>query len=599
MNKCARAFFGASIGVLCLLFAAIPSRAQLSMLHQSGLNIVDASNKIVQLRGIDLGDWLVMEPWMCPGVSVSDANGSFPDQHSILTTLDSRFGVSTEQSLINSYQSAYITSADLQNIRAQGLNVIRVPFWWGNFYTLGSGTGGTGSWRSDAFTRLDWVVSQAASLGIYTIIDMHGAIGQQSMDHSTGWQNQNNYWTNSADQQATNQLWAAIATHYAGNPNVAGYDILNEPDSAPSDSAVINAYAGIVNAIRAADPNHICFIEGTFDQWNWSMPPSPSSEGWTNVVYEMHQYNGSGAGNYSAAQGQVSDWQNHWAWDVPDYVGEFNPAQNATDSSTGLTWWQDVVDLYSANGISWSVWAYKAGGTATAGGNWNNNWGLYQPNPNLTIPTPSLATDSASTIQSDWAALTTSNDFVLNTNISNAVTGADPPAPSSPGSIPGTVEAENYDTGGPNAGYSVGAVNGSANSYRLDGIDIENCSDAGGGYDLGWTSSGQWFRYTVDVAKTGTYSVACRVSSGASGGTFHVEDVSGTNLSGSISVPATGGWQNWTTVDANLALPAGQQVLTVYQDTGGYNMNNLVFTLLGTPPPVPTGLTAAAGRGSV
>lgn len=681
-----------------------PASAQLSMLHTSGLNIVNASGTTVQLRGVNLGDWLVMEPWMCPAVSDSDANGSYQDEHSILAELDSRFGVAEEQSLISTYQNAYITTADLANIKAQGLNLIRVPVWWGDFYTLGTGTGGTGTWRSDAFTQLDNIISEAAADGIYTIIDMHGAIGQQSDNHSTGWQNENNYWGSTADQAATNTMWQNIATHYNGNPNVAAYDILNEPDNAPSDSAVIAAYVSIMQAIRAVDSNHICCIEGTFDAWDWSMLPSPSSEGWTNVVYEMHQYNGSGSGDLSAAQGQITDWDNHASWDTPDYIGEFNPGTSSTDSNTGLTYWQDVVNLYSSNGVAWSVWTYKAGGGATEGsGNWNDNWGLYQPNqsvsvPTTMIPTPAIATSSSATIQSDWAALTTANYFVLNTNVSSAVVGGNPPAPAAPtdltatpgnaqvslswsgsaggasynvyrgttsggesstaittgltgttytdtavvngttyyykvaavnasgtsplsteasakpvapveapyggtaAAIPGTVYADAYDTGGANLGYSVTSTNGSDNGWRTtgDGVDLETCSDTTtNGADMGWTATGQWFRYTVNVATPGVYTVGFRVSSGASGGTLNLQNAAGTNLTGVVTVPGTGGWQTWTTVDATATLPAGQQVLTVYQDSGGWNINYVTFTSGASAPPAPTGLTATAGNTQV
>jgi beta-glucanase (GH16 family) len=44
-----------------------------------------------------------------------------------------------------------------------------------------------------------------------------------------------------------------------------------------------------------------------------------------------------------------------------------------------------------------------------------------------------------------------------------------------------------------------------------------------------------------------------------------------------VNVPATGGWQNWTNVTATLTLPAGQQVLTVDQDNGGWNINYMTF----------------------
>ncbi|GAA3456162.1 discoidin domain-containing protein [Dactylosporangium matsuzakiense] len=160
--------------------------------------------------------------------------------------------------------------------------------------------------------------------------------------------------------------------------------------------------------------------------------------------------------------------------------------------------------------------------------------------------------------------------------------------------VPGTVQAEHYDTGGPGLAYSVTSVNGTANGYRADGVDLESTSDTGGGYNLGWTGAGQWFRYTVNVATAGQYTVSARVAApSAVTGALHIADAAGANLTGAVSLPATGGWQAWGTATATLTLPAGRQVLTVVQDTGGWNLNSLQFTAGGSTPP-PTNL--AAGR---
>jgi hypothetical protein len=156
-----------------------------------------------------------------------------------------------------------------------------------------------------------------------------------------------------------------------------------------------------------------------------------------------------------------------------------------------------------------------------------------------------------------------------------AVTG---PYGGVPAALPGTVQAENYDTGGQGLGYNVASINGTGNSYRADGVDLETTTDTGAGLDLGWTAGGQWFKYTVNVATAGTYTVSFRVAAlSAVTDAFHLANASGTNLSGSINVPATGAWQTWTTVTASVTLPAGQQVLTLDQDNAGWNLNYMTF----------------------
>ncbi|MEU7874579.1 carbohydrate-binding protein [Dactylosporangium sp. NPDC049140] len=163
-----------------------------------------------------------------------------------------------------------------------------------------------------------------------------------------------------------------------------------------------------------------------------------------------------------------------------------------------------------------------------------------------------------------------------------------------PAAVPGTVQAENYDTGGQGLAYNVTSVNGNANGYRADGVDLESTSDTGGGYNLGWTSGGQWFRYTVNVATAGQYTLTARVAApSAVTGALHLANASGANLTGAVNIPATGGWQTWGTATATLTLPAGQQVLTLAQDNAGWNLNSLQFTQGGGTP---TPANLAAGR---
>jgi len=71
------------------------------------------------------------------------------------------------------------------------------------------------------------------------------------------------------------------------------------------------------------------------------------------------------------------------------------------------------------------------------------------------------------------------------------------------------------------------------------------------------------------------------------GGTFHVE-VDGAAVTGAIAVPATGGYQTWSSVfTPGIALGAGPHVLRIVFDTNGStgyvgNLNYMRWTISGT-----------------
>jgi len=171
-------------------------------------------------------------------------------------------------------------------------------------------------------------------------------------------------------------------------------------------------------------------------------------------------------------------------------------------------------------------------------------------------------------------------------------------------SVPGTIEAEDFDEGANGVAYRDNGTGNSGGQYRATDVDIELTSDSSGGYDVGWAFAGEWLKYTVDVAAAGTYDISFRVASGGPGGTFHLE-VNGANKTGAVSVPNTGGWQTWKTVTkTGVALAAGPQVWRLVMDTNGSttavgNFNYLRATAAAASSTTPYGGTPAALPGTV
>ena len=144
-----------------------------------------------------------------------------------------------------------------------------------------------------------------------------------------------------------------------------------------------------------------------------------------------------------------------------------------------------------------------------------------------------------------------------------------------PHTIPGTIEAEHFDTGCPGeAYYERDEINEGGQYRKNESVDIEKCS--AGGYNVGWTHSGEWMAYTVTVSKSATYEVSFYVASAYDSGKLHLE-CDGTDKTGIISVPNSAGFQNWEVVKKEVELDAGQHILKLVIDGDFFNIDKMVF----------------------
>jgi len=67
--------------------------------------------------------------------------------------------------------------------------------------------------------------------------------------------------------------------------------------------------------------------------------------------------------------------------------------------------------------------------------------------------------------------------------------GLVPTATAQTKSLPGTIQAEDFDTGSSGYAYWDSTAGNSGGQYRSTDVDIEACSE--GGYDVGWTYPGE------------------------------------------------------------------------------------------------------------
>jgi endoglucanase len=127
--------------------------------------------------------------------------------------------------------------------------------------------------------------------------------------------------------------------------------------------------------------------------------------------------------------------------------------------------------------------------------------------------------------------------------------------------LPGKIQAEDFDLS--------------------SDVRKEATEDTDGGLHVSYIDDGDWLDYNVNVAEPGIHTFDFRVANSYGNGIIQIRNNEGTVL-GQISVPRTGGWQNFTTIRTTAILPAGNQILRFYALSGAFNFNWLDVTQGGT-----------------
>ncbi|MCE7058535.1 carbohydrate-binding protein [Dyadobacter sp. CY343] len=128
-------------------------------------------------------------------------------------------------------------------------------------------------------------------------------------------------------------------------------------------------------------------------------------------------------------------------------------------------------------------------------------------------------------------------------------------------SLPGKVESENFELASNVRNESAQGASGGANVTDIDDND--------------------WLDYNVNVTVAGTYSFFFRVANAWGDGLIEVKDGSGPSL-GQVSIPRTGGWQNYITVSTTATLTAGSNIIRLQATRGAFNFD--WFEVAGTVP---------------
>jgi hypothetical protein len=158
--------------------------------------------------------------------------------------------------------------------------------------------------------------------------------------------------------------------------------------------------------------------------------------------------------------------------------------------------------------------------------------------------------------------------------------------------VPGDIACMNFDNGGEMIAYHDldGVHKGPAGGSRAtEGVDVEGSSN------IGYVLTGEWLKYTVNVATSGTYDFTLQTASGLPGtGKFHLES-NGVPVTAVTDVPSSGSWGSYQPIVVKgIALNAGTQVIKLYIDCGNFNFSTMNFKFIGGTT---YAVTASAGTG--
>jgi endoglucanase len=312
--------------------------------HVDAARILDGRGEPLTLRGVGLGNWLLPEGYMW-----KFGNPGPQSPREIEAFIEDLVGPDRATEFWQRFRDAFITEADIEQIRVEGMNHVRLPI---NSRVVITDDG---ELIEAGFALIDRLIEWCRRHQLWVVLDLHGAPGGQTgtkIDDSP--HGAPDLFTDDRYRALTVRLWLTIARRYRDETVVAAYDLLNEP--LPNEyqhtyaDRLRDLYVELTAAIREIDRNHVITYEGTHWSTNWEI----FTEVWDpNSMLQFHKY--WSPPDRPSIQTYVDVGR---SLGLPIYMGE--------GGENYLDWIQVAFQLYEDMGISWNFWPWKKVETLTS-----------------------------------------------------------------------------------------------------------------------------------------------------------------------------------------------------------------------------------------
>jgi len=576
MKKIAVFLFFATV-LLSSLQAGQPVQ---NYLKRSGQEITDALGKPYFLKGIGLGNYMVWEPYMWKiQPPKNEVNNTM---HAILARMATALNPQDLEFFVNQYMANYITKRDVDLLKAWGFNSIRLPMHYNLFVNSNPADN---SLIERGFEMTEQLRQWCAANEMYLILDLHAAPGGQGNDHPISDSDSPALWEGNSNgtaaqyQEKTVVFWREVARRFAGKEWIGGYDILNETNHPNPD--LLSLSKRVVKAIREVDQTHLIFLEGNWFANDFStITPDKWGADWDdNIALGPHRY-----------------WCDHTAYQAESLRTQFNiPVWLGESGENTNEWFYREIKNARERNVGYAWWAFKKIDNYSGLVSINSTPEFEKIKQFLNDGTGLDLNDKAANfaIFKQFLEAVKIENCKINKDVIFAMMGqqADAKAtkPYSANSIPGAIQASEYDLGLHGQTYfeskpgeviertDMGA--GTANlghGFRNDAVDIasitSNEDKLSNGFYVGWTNAGEWLQYTIDVKKSGWYQLLIN-SASVNESMVSVRTVDGKELV-AAKLPATGDWQKWIQTNVGkVKLKKGKQAILLYFNDGDVNVS--------------------------